>query len=118
MDNEIKEINKLNLKHLLLIIFSILLVITVGTFAWLSLKTSESAIVLIVGDSRNIEITLKPYQLDLKISPILTYTSLDANEEYVTVTATNYSSKGQMFNLYYDIKEIDSSLTSNDFKFF
>ena len=113
MDNEVKVTN---VKSLIITFGIILTVITVGTFAWLSYRTKSMAMVLTIGDINNIQITLKPYQLNLELSPVLTYTSLDANEEYVTVSVTNNSSEAQKFNLFYDIKHIDSSLISSDFK--
>ena len=113
MDNEVKVTN---IKSLIITITLVVLIITAGTFAWLSYRSKSTAMVLTIGDINDIQITLKPYELDLELSPILTYTSLDANEEYVTVSVVNNSSEDQNFNLYYDIKHIDSSLISSDFK--
>ncbi|MBR7042033.1 MAG: BspA family leucine-rich repeat surface protein [Bacilli bacterium] len=102
----------------LIIAMGIVLALTIaGTFAWLNYRSKSTAMVLTIGDINNIQITLKPYQLDLELSPVLTYTSLDPNEEYITVSVVNNSSTEQKFSLYYDIQEIDNSLVSNDFKY-
>ncbi|MBR7042351.1 MAG: hypothetical protein IKI04_02495, partial [Bacilli bacterium] len=114
MDNEVKVTN---IKSLIITITILVLIITAGTFAWLSYRSKSTAMVLTIGDINDIQITLKPYQLDLELSPVLTYTSLDANEEYVTVSVVNNSSSQQYFSLFYDIHEIDSSLVSTDFKY-
>ena len=114
MDNEVKVTN---IKSLIITSLIIVVVITMGTFAWLSYRSKSTAMVLTIGNVNDIQITLKPYQLDLELSPVLTYTSLDANEEYVTVSVTNNSSSQQYFSLFYDISHIDSSLVSSDFKY-
>ena len=114
MNNEVKVTN---IKSLIITFAIILTVITVGTFAWLSYRSKSTAMVLTIGDINDMQITLKPYQLDLELSPVLTYTSLDANEEYVTVTVVNNSTEERYYSLYYDIEEIDNSLTSADFKY-
>ncbi len=114
MDNEVKNTK---IKGLIFTIVLIITVIATGTFAWLSYRTNDTALSLVIGDLNNIQITLKPYQLDLELSPVLSYTSLDADEEYVTVSVVNNSSSKQYFSLFYDIHEIDSSLVSNDFKY-
>ncbi|MBR7042091.1 MAG: hypothetical protein IKI04_01175 [Bacilli bacterium] len=114
MDNEVRVTN---IKSLVIAITLVVLIVTAGTFAWLSYRSKSTAMVLTIGDINDIQITLKPYQLDLELSPVLTYTSLDANEEYVTVSVVNNSSSKQHFSLFYDIHEIDSSLVSNDFKY-
>ena len=92
MDNEVKVTN---IKSLIITSLIIVVVITMGTFAWLSYRSNSTAMVLTIGDINDIQITLKPYQLDLELSPVLTYTSLDANEEYVTVSVVNNSSSIQ-----------------------
>ncbi|MBR7041953.1 MAG: hypothetical protein IKI04_00470 [Bacilli bacterium] len=114
MDNEVKVTN---LKSIIITIALVVLIITAGTFAWLNYRSKSTAMVLTIGDINDIQITLKPYQLDLELSPVLTYTSLDANEEYVTVSVVNNSSSQQYFSLFYDISHIDSSLNSTDFKY-
>ena len=114
MDNEVRVTN---IKSLVIAITLVVLIITAGTFAWLSYRSKSTAMVLTIGDINDIQITLKPYQLDLELSPVLTYTSLDANQGYITVSVVNNSSSKQYFSLFYDIHEIDSSLVSNDFKY-
>ena len=114
MNNEVKVTN---IKSLIITIILLVLIVTAGTFAWLSYRSNDTKMVLTIGDINNIQITLKPYELDLELSPVLSYTSLDTNNEYVTVTVTNNSSSTQYYSLYYDISEIDSSLQSTSFKY-
>ena len=114
MDSETKITN---VRSLLITITLVVLIVTAGTFAWLNYRSKSTAMVLTIGDTNDIQITLKPYQLDLELSPVLTYTSLDANQEYVTVTVTNNSSSQQYYSLFYEISHIDSSLQSSDFKY-
>ena len=103
--------------HLLLLIISIVSILTIGTFAWLNYRSKDTAMTLTIGDINDIQLTLKPYQLDLELLPVLTYTSLDANEEYVTVTVTNNSSQSKWYELYYDISEIDQDLQNSNFRY-
>ena len=112
MDNKV-----MNIKNIIITIVLILLVITIGTYAWLTYRSNDTAMVLTIGDLNNVQITLKPYQLDLELDPVLTYTSLDTNNEYVTITVVNNSSREQSFSLFYDINYIDSGLQNNTFKY-
>ena len=109
-----KEINKLNIKSLVITILLIVLVVFVGTFAWLTYRSKDTAMVLTIGDIDNIQITLKPYQLDLSLTPEL---QLDTSKDHVTVTAINGSDSSKSFSLYYDIQEIASGLQSSNFQY-
>ena len=87
------------------------IVIITGTFAWLTWKSSETSLVLTVGDINNVQVVLKPYQISREIIPVLTYTS----EEYTEVSVVNNSSSSNEIKLYYHVNNIDSELISSDF---
>ncbi len=111
---KLKKINELGIKNLLITIFLVVLVVIVGTYAWLTYRSKDTAMVLTIGDINNIQITLKPYQLDLSLSPVL---ELDEEGDYVTVTVVNNNASAKAFSLYYDIEEIASGLQSSDFMY-
>ena len=117
---ENKNTNNILKPSLIRIILSICLTIiitAVGTYAWLSYQGSKVAMVLTISDMNKVTITLKPYQIDANISPMLTYTSLDDNEEYITVKAENNESVPRYFGLYYNIDSIDTELRNSNFKY-
>ena len=114
MDNEVR---KINIKSLLLTLVLTITIIGLGTYAWLTYRSKNTAMVLTIGDINSVQITLKPYQLDMTLSPMLTYTSLDTTGDYVTVTVTNSTSSDQKFSLFYDINYIDSGLQNSSFKY-
>ena len=108
-------INKIkNNKTILAIIIAVLLITITGTFAWLSWKSKETALVLKVGDINGTIVTLKPYQLEGTLSPVQSYT----DGLYTDVNITNNStSNAYNVKLYYNISAIDDALKSEDFKY-
>ena len=108
-------INKIkNNKTILAIIIAVLLITITGTFAWLSWKSKETALVLKVGDINGTIVTLKPYQLEGTLSPVQSYT----DGLYTNVNITN-NSTSNIYNvkLYYNISAIDDALKSEKFKY-
>ena len=53
MDNEVKVTN---IKSLIITITLLVLIVTVGTFAWLSYRSKDTKMVLTIGDINNIQI--------------------------------------------------------------
>ena len=100
-------------KRLVILIIVMLMVIIVGTFAWATFRTKKSSLVLVLGDTDSLQITLYPYELKIVAAPVQTYTS----EMPVTVTASNNKNAGDTFSLYYDIKSIDNALRSTSMKY-
>ena len=114
IDNkEIKKSINLTKKHIIIIIIAVLLITIAGTFAWLSWRSNDTALVLTVGDINNAQVVLKPYQINSTITPVLTY----ENEEYTEVTATNNSATAKVIKLFYKINNIDAELVSTNFKY-
>ena len=114
IDNkEIKKSINLTKKHIIIIIIAILLITIAGTFAWLSWRSNDTALVLTVGDINSAQVILKPYQINSTITPVLTY----ENEEYTEVTATNNSTTAKVIKLFYKINNIDAELVSANFKY-
>lgn len=105
--------NKNIKKYILLLIIAIILIISLGTYAWLTYRTNDTAMVLTVGDINNVRITLSPYQIDGKISPNLTYTE----QPYAEVEVINNSSSPKNIKLIYTINAIDSELATSNFKY-
>ena len=100
-------------KYILSLIIAILVIISLGTYAWLSYRTNDTAMVLTVGDINNVRITMSPYQIDTKISPNLTYTG----QPYTTVEVINNSSSPRNIKLFYTINAIDSELATTNLKY-
>ena len=94
-------------------IILVLLAMIMGSYAYFSWRTSESRLVLTVGDINNIQVTLKPYRINAEMVPVSTYES----ESYVNVDVVNSSNKSKGFELYYSVNTIDQKLRSNDFKY-
>ena len=111
------SIKKYSIGNLIILVMAIIVIVGVGTYAWLSYRSKNTAMVLTVGDINNVQITLKPYQLDLSLSPKLTLDTSNANTDYVTVTVANNSSSARNFKLFYDIHEIDSGLQNSNFRY-
>ena len=88
-------------------------IIIVGTYAWFTWRSKETALVLVVGDIDNVQVTLKPYKIDSEIIPVLTY----EDEDYVNVSVTSSLSSSKKIKLYYHINNIDSELASEEFKY-
>lgn len=106
---------KVNKKKYIVIAVIIMLAVSIlGTLAWYTYGTKKSSLVLILGDTEELLITLSPYQLDIVADPVTTYTSMT---DYVTVTAVNRKAESTTFKLYYDIEEIDSVLASTSMKY-
>ena len=111
MDNNENKISK---KSLIFMIFTIVAVLMAGTFAWLSYRTQDTAMVLTVGDIKGLTVTLKPYQIKGTLSPVSEYSS----GKVVDVTAQNNStSLADNFTLYYAVDTIDSALKNEGFKY-
>lgn len=110
IDNDIK---KISIKSLVMIIIAIVAVITVGTFAWLTYRSNDTAMVLTIGDINDVEVTLSPYKIEGTFSPVSTYT----NEKYTNVTAVNNNTSARNFKLYYHINSIASELKISSFKY-
>ena len=100
-------------KYILILIIAIILIISLGTYAWLTYRTNDTAMVLTVGNINNVKITLSPYQINGKISPNLTYTE----EPYTEVEVINNSTSPRNIKLFYTINAIDSELATSDFKY-
>ena len=108
-------INKIkNNKTILVIIIAVLLITITGTFAWLSWKSKETALVLKVGDINGTIVTLKPYQLEGTLSPVQSYTDGLCTDVNIT---NNSTSNAYNVKLYYNISTIDDALKSEDFKY-
>ena len=100
-------------RYILGIIIAIIAIISLGTYAWLSYRTNDTAMVLTIGDINNVRITMSPYQIDTKISPNLTYTG----QPYTTVEVINNSSSPRNIKLFYTINAIDSELATTNLKY-
>ena len=87
--------------------------ILIGTYAWLTWKSKETALVLTIGNINNIQITLKPYVIDDELLPVLSYESgVSTNVDVV-----NNSSVKKKFKLYYKINDIAEELIDEAFKY-
>jgi len=114
MHNEAKNNIKISKKSLLISIISILAVFVVGTFAWFTWRSNETALVLTVGDIKNLNITLAPYKFNSSIVPSSSYNTND----YVQVKASNNSEDmSYSVGLFYRINSIDPELVSSDFQY-
>ena len=90
-----------------------LVFILIGTYAWLTWKSKETALVLTIGNINNIQITLKPYVIDDELLPVLSYESgVSTNVDVV-----NNSSVKKKFKLYYKINDIAEELIDEAFKY-
>jgi len=107
------EENTVKISHILFMIFMMGIIIVVGTYAWLSYRSNDTAMVLTIGEINNTQVTLSPYQIKASLLPQVTYT----NDNYVTVTAINNSSSPRKVTLFYKINSIDNELISSDFKY-
>ena len=106
--------NKISKKSILFIIFTIIGVLLAGTYAWLSYRTQDTAMVLTIGDIKGLTVTLTPYQINDTLSPVGAY----SDGIVVNVTAQNKSTTlGDNFKLYYAVDTIDSDLKNEGFKY-
>ena len=104
---------EMNNKKIFFIILSLALVVITGTFAWLSWRSQNTAMVLTIGDIRGLTVTLKPYQINASLSPVSAYTDGVA----IDVTAANAKTEADKFKLFYKIDTIDSALIDSGFKY-
>ena len=106
--------NKISKKSILIIMFAVIGILMAGTFAWLSYRTQETAMVLTIGDIKGLYVTLTPYQINDTLSPVSDY--LDGI--VVDVTAQNNSTTVEdTFNLFYLVQTIDNALKDEGFKY-
>ena len=109
-----KSEKKISKKSIIFIIISMLLVVAAGTFAWLSYRTQDTAMVLTIGDVKGLTVTLTPYQINATLSPVSDYT----DGEVVNVTADNKSlTSADTFSLFYNINTIDTELRDQGFMY-
>ena len=114
MENQIDvDIKKISTKSIIMLILAIIAVITVGTFAWLTYRSNDTAMVLTIGDINGMSVTLKPYQVTASLTPTNNY----ATQKYVDVSANNQKTTAEKFRLYYQVDSIDSALINNGFKY-
>ena len=100
-----------NKKRIFVVIFTLLLTIIGGTFAWYTYQSRKSALVLTIGDLTDAKVTLKPYQINETMVPVNTY----ENQVYTQVDV-NASSNIEL-SLYYKINEISEDLINNGLKY-
>ena len=109
MDNN----QKVNNKSIFILILSLALVVITGTFAWLSWRSQNTAMVLTIGDIKGLTVSLKPYQINASLSPKSTYT----DGIVIDVTAANAKNEADNFKLFYKIDTIDDALKDQGFKY-
>ena len=109
-----KNVNTANGNGILIIIFLMIAIIGVGTYAWLSYRTNETAMVLTIGEIENVRVTLSPYQINSKFDPVATYTS---SSIVTNVEAINNNSMTKKFKLYYKVDTIEDGLNISNFKY-
>ena len=100
-------------RNILFIVLSLALVVITGTFAWLSWRSQNTAMVLTIGDIRGLTVTLKPYQINATLSPV----SAPTDGIAIDVTAANAKSEADNFKLFYKITTIDNALKDTGFKY-
>lgn len=94
-------------------VFSLIAVVITGTFAWLTWRTQNTAMILTIGELDGMSVTLKPYQINASLTPTNDYTT----QEYVNVTVENKRTMAGDFTLYYSINNIDTALIDDGFKY-
>ena len=105
--------NKLNIGSIIAIVLGIIAVVFVGTYAWLSWRSQNTAMVLTIGDVKGLTVSLKPYQINATLSPVDAYTDGIA----IDVTADNKKTEADNFKLFYKITTIDDALKDQGFKY-
>ena len=106
------EERKISKKNILFTIFIIIVLLLGGTFAWLSYRSTDTALVLTIGDVNGMVVSLKPY----KIEGTLTLTNnYQVNSKVIDVTVNNNHPKKQLFNLFFDISTIDQVLNESTY---
>ena len=103
----------INIKNFLMILVIMISIISLGTFAWLSYRSNDTAMVLTIGEIDGMSVTLKPYQINSSLNPVTTYDS----GIVIDVTANNKKSSSDNFKLFYKIDSIDSELVNSSFKY-
>ena len=103
----------INIKNILMILVIMISIISLGTFAWLSYRSNDTAMVLKIGEIDGMSVTLKPYQINSSLNPVTTYNSGIS----IDVTANNKKSSSDNFKLFYKIDSIDSELVNSAFKY-
>ena len=99
-------------KYILGLIITIIAIISLGTYAWLTYRTNSTAMVFTVGDIETLKITVETYQINENIAPVLAYTS----GAEVNVDITNNGINTGAGRLYYQINKIDEPLRNSKFK--
>ena len=101
-------------RYIFIGIIAMIAVSIIGTFAWYTFGTKKSSLVLVLGNSDDLLVTLSPFELDIVADPVTNYTSMS---DYTSVVATNNKNVTANFKFYYDIAEIDSNLASSSMKY-
>ncbi len=104
---------KHSIKYIILVGLVVVSLIVAGTFAWLTYRSNKTKMVLTISDFKNVEITLSPYVINTKLSPVATYTG----EKYTSVKAQSTGTVSKNFSLYYKINSIASELAISSFKY-
>ena len=100
-------------RGIVVIVISMIAVILAGTFAWLSYRTNDTAMVLTIGEIQSIQVTLTPYQINSSMGSVNSYTS----GIVTNIEAKNNASTSKKFKLYYKVDSIDSALAISAFKY-
>lgn len=104
----------MNKKKLLYSIFLMLTIIITGTLAYFTIVTDRTALVLTLGEQDEVLVTLEPFEINGTLSSTVNYTSL---EDYIQVTAENFSALPKKVIFYYRINSIDSTLINTKLKY-
>ena len=110
MEEQEKRTSK---KGIIALIISMVVVILAGTFAWLSYRTQDTAMVLTIGDIQSVQVTLTPYQINKSMGSVNAYSS----GIVTNVEAVNNASSSKKFKLYYQVDSIDSELAISSLKY-
>lgn len=109
MSNSFFDGKKMPIGRLLLIFLMLLIVVVSGTFAWLTYASKRSALVLTIGDIKDTQIKLSPYQINETIGPGTSYTS----GVYSNVEINKGNNSATSFSLFYKINSMDVVLIEN-----
>lgn len=102
-----------NNRRIFIMIFILVIVIAMGSFAWFSFRSPDMAMVLTIGEADGMSVTLRPYQINTSLSPVSTY----QDGISIDVVADNKNLDQEDFKLYYKIDDIDDALQSTSFKY-
>ena len=103
------------IKYLVLGIILGIVIISVGTYAWLTYRTTNTAMTLTIGEIDGVRVTLSPYQFNGTLIPIDAYDS--NNNKYTQIVATNKAPSEGVISLYYHINTIASELRNANFRY-